>query len=70
MPHAMELMMYLGNDFIEAIALNSQNISKPGYLGAFKRQLKLRYNELIQQANQAPEFYVVQSTIETAHQHC
>lgn len=51
--------MYLGNDFIEAIPINQQKLSEPGYLGAFKRQLKLRYDELIQQTQTSPEFFVV-----------
>jgi hypothetical protein len=56
----MQLTMYLGNDFIEAIPVNEEKLSQPGYLGAFKRQLKMRYDELIQQANKAPEFFIVQ----------
>jgi hypothetical protein len=55
----MELTMYLGNDFIEAVPVNQQKLSEPGYLGAFKRQLKQRYDELIQQTRTSPEFFVV-----------
>ena len=55
----MQLMMYLGNDLIEAVQLTEDKISEPGYLGQFKRQLKSRYAELIQQTLQSPEFYVV-----------
>ena len=55
----MLLMMYLGNDLIESVPLTIDKISQPGYLGQFKRQLKSRYAELIQQTTQAPEFYVV-----------
>lgn len=55
----MQLTMYLGNDFIEAVPVNEEKLSQPGYLGAFKRQLKMRYYELIQQTNQSPEFFIV-----------
>jgi hypothetical protein len=55
----MQLMMYIGNDLIESVQLTDDKISQPGYLGQFKRQLKSRYAELIQQTLQAPEFYVV-----------
>jgi hypothetical protein len=55
----MQLMMYLGNDLIEAVQLTDDKISQPGYLGQFKRQLKSRYAELLQQASQPPEFYVI-----------
>lgn len=55
----MQLTMYLGNDLIEAVPVNLYEISKPGYLGRFKRQLKQRYDCLIQEANLQPEFLVV-----------
>lgn len=55
----MELMMYLGNDFIESVSLNRELISKPGYLGQYKRQLKMKYHVLLQEASELPEFLVV-----------
>jgi hypothetical protein len=55
----MQLMMYLGNDLIEAVQLTEDKISQPGYLGQFKRQLKSRYAELLQETHESPEFYVV-----------
>jgi len=54
----MKLMMYLGNDLIEAIQLNDKDLRIPGYLGKFKRSLKLKYNELLQQSPEPPEFLV------------
>jgi hypothetical protein len=35
------------------------DLSKPGYLGRFKRQLKQRHIDLIQEANEQPEFLVI-----------
>ena len=55
----MQLMMYIGNDLIESVKLDNERISKPGYLGSFKRCLKLKYRELIQQFPEPPEFLVV-----------
>jgi hypothetical protein len=52
-------MMYLGNDLIEAVVLEDENIPKPGYVGNFKRNLKVKYNELIQQFTDPPEFLVM-----------
>lgn len=54
----MKLMMYIGNDLIEAIPLNVKDLQVPGYLGKFKRNLKLKYNNLVQQTGQSPEFLV------------
>jgi hypothetical protein len=54
----MELMMYLGNDLIESVTVNDAKLSQPGYLGAFKRQLKQKYWGLIQETGLSPEFLV------------
>jgi hypothetical protein len=61
----MQLMMYIGNDLIEAVPLNLQDIAKPGYLGSFKRNLKLKYRELIQQFPEPPEFLVIEPASKT-----
>lgn len=55
----MQLTMYIGNDLIEAVPINVSELSKPGYLGRFKRQLKQRYICEIQEANVQPEFFIV-----------
>ncbi|HET9825525.1 MAG TPA: hypothetical protein VFP87_09325 [Chitinophagaceae bacterium] len=55
----MKLMMYIGNDLIEAVPLQQENLRQPGYLGKFKRHLKVKYSELISQSHQPPEFLVI-----------
>lgn len=55
----MQLMMYIGNDLIEAVPLDLERIPKPGYVGNFKRRLKEKYSELIQQYPDPPEFLVI-----------
>ena len=54
----MQLMMYIGNDLIEAIPLDNEKIPKPGYVGQFKRNLKTKYRELIRKYSNPPEFLV------------
>lgn len=72
----MQLMMYLGNDLIDSIPVNFDLLSQPGYLGRFKRMLKNKYAELIQQSATQPEFLVVDLKPATAKkqdnvsQHC
>lgn len=61
----MQLMMYLGNDLIEAIPLDLANIPIPGYVGGFKRRLKQKYSELIRQVPVPPEFLVINSVPQT-----
>jgi hypothetical protein len=51
-------MMYLGNDLIESVPLNVQDLKIPGYLGKFKRNLKIKYNDLLRTASEPPEFLV------------
>lgn len=62
----MQLMMYIGNDLIEAIKLNDADIPKPGYVGTFKRNLKVKYKELIQQFPDPPEFLIIDSSPKTS----
>ncbi|MDQ3681513.1 MAG: hypothetical protein M3352_00395 [Bacteroidota bacterium] len=61
----MKLMMYLGNDLIESVSLDFTLISTPGYLGSFKRNLKQKHSDLIQQIREQLEFLVVNPDIET-----
>ena len=55
----MQLMMYIGNDHIESVKLDPEKISKPGYLGTFKRNLKIKYKDLISQHGSPADFLVV-----------
>ena len=55
----MQLMMYIGNDHIESVKLDPERISKPGYLGTFKRNLKMKYKDLISQHGSPADFLVV-----------
>lgn len=55
----MQLMMYIGNDLIEAVPLDVTRISVPGYLGNFKRQLKRKYQALLLETIEQPEFLVI-----------
>jgi hypothetical protein len=55
-------MMYLGNDMIESVPVNEELVSKPGYLGKFKRMLKEKYADLIRESNVHPEFLVTDIT--------
>lgn len=57
-PDTMQLMMYIGNDLIEAIPLEVGRIPKPGYVGQFKRNLKVKHRDLIRKCKTPPEFLV------------
>ena len=61
----MQLMMYIGNDHIETISLDRERISKPGYLGTFKRNLKMKYRDLISQHGSPADFIVVNLNVNT-----
>ena len=55
----MQLVFFLGNDLIEAVQLDPELISKPGYLGQFKRTMRSKYQYLISEAANLPEFLVM-----------
>lgn len=55
----MQLMMYLGNDLIESVPVNSDQLSLPGYLGKFKRVLKEKHAQLISESPKGAEFLVI-----------
>ena len=63
----MQLMMYIGNDHIESIKLDPERISKPGYLGTFKRNLKIKYKELISEHGSPADFLVIDSSPQEAN---
>ncbi|GAA4743975.1 hypothetical protein [Flavisolibacter ginsenosidimutans] len=62
----MQLMMYIGNDLMEAVPLDREQVPVPGYLGNIKRRLKEKYKDALQNASQPVEFLVVPPVIETA----
>ncbi len=57
----MKLMMYLGNDLVESVDVEKGSLSKPGFLGRYKRALKEKYKEMISANPEPPEFFVIQS---------
>jgi hypothetical protein len=59
----MKLMMYLKNDLIDTAIVEDDKVPVPGYLGEFKRQMKVKYKDLIKESGIAPEFYVVVTNI-------
>lgn len=63
----MKLMMYIGNDHIESIKLDPERISKPGYLGTFKRNLKLKYKDLISEHGSPADFLVIDNSGQSAN---
>ena len=63
----MQLMMFIGNDHIESISLDKEKISKPGYLGTFKRSLKAQYKDLISQHGSPADFMVIDNSPHTAN---
>lgn len=55
----MELVMYFGNDFIASHPLDSELISKPGYISALKRNLLKENEEVLRYADNEPDFLIL-----------
>ena len=60
----MKLLMYLGNDLIEAVPVQREGLQQPGYLGKFKRFLKKKYEEMILQHPEGAEFLIETDPLE------
>lgn len=65
----MQLVFFLGNDLIDAIKLDPEKISVPGYLGQFKRTLQRKYKYLILEEAKLPEFLVVPAMAASGNTH-
>ena len=57
----MELVMYVGFDMIDAVRLNTEKITEPGYVGSLKRELMQKNAPQLQYLSIEPEFLIVQS---------
>jgi len=57
----MQLMMYIGNDLVESVPLDKEQVPVPGYLGNIKRHLKEKHQFLIAESIERPEFLVIDS---------
>lgn len=62
----MKLMMYIGNDLIEAVLLDREQVPVPGYLGNVKRHLKEKYKSLLSETSGDVEFLVVPQLVQAA----
>lgn len=52
----MEIVMFIGNEFIDSVSVEKRLITLPGYLGDFIKYLKTKHQQLILQTDSEPEF--------------
>lgn len=57
----MELIMYIGLDMVDAVPLNTDKITEPGYVGSLKRELIQKHEDQLQFLSTEPEFLIVAS---------
>lgn len=55
----MKLVMFVGVDCIDAVWLNSDKITQPGYVGSVKREMMLKHAEQIGYLPGEPEFLLI-----------
>lgn len=53
--------MYLGFEQIDAVPLDSEMITKPGYVGSLKRELMQKHTSQLGTLPTEPEFLIVDS---------
>jgi hypothetical protein len=56
--YPMQLVMYIGNEFIASAAVIQQKISEPGYVSGLKRRLLQEHGEFLQSMTIEPEFFI------------
>lgn len=54
----MRLMMAIGDQVIDSVAVEPHRCKQPGYLEAMQRCLKIKHLEVLAKAKEAPEFYL------------
>jgi hypothetical protein len=54
----MEILMYIENDLIDSISIESHKIIYPGYIGEFIKMLKEKHAHIIRESFNEPEFLV------------
>ena len=59
----MELVMYFGNDCIASHPIDSELISKPGYISAVKRNLLKENEEILRYADNEPDFLILNFSV-------
>ena len=64
----MQLVMYLGNDFIASANINAKQVSVPGYMGRVKRKLMEENSQLLQDTIDEPEFLIADLSSATRRQ--
>lgn len=54
----MQLVMFIGNDFIASVGVDAHQISLPGYVGTLKRRLLEENSQYLATSSEAPVFLV------------
>lgn len=57
-PSLMELQMFLGNELIDALPVNFQKITWPGYLDDLRLTLEEKHRDLLEKSNLPPVFFI------------
>jgi hypothetical protein len=55
----MQLVMYIGNDFIASLPIDSKKITFPGYVGTQKRELLKNSQQALSYQSKEPDFWIV-----------
>jgi len=53
---SMKLLMYIQNDLIDSVSIESDKIVWPGYLSSFIRELRQKHRCILPSSDKEPEF--------------
>jgi hypothetical protein len=54
----MDLKMYLKNELIDSVKINSTQLNKPGYIGFLKSEMEEKNEDIIDLSNEEPQFFI------------
>ncbi len=64
----MKLVMYIGNDCLDTVPLDSNRIPEPGYIGSLAKSLRQKHAVYTMYFETEPEFFIVPTAEQALHQ--
>lgn len=54
----MDLKMFIGNELIDSVRINTAQLNKPGYVEFLKMEIEEKNEEVIDLSNEEPQFFI------------
>ena len=54
----MDLVMFLGNEFIDSVRVNEHRFHSPGYIASLKIEMEDKNEDIIDLSEEEPQFFI------------